>query len=438
MVYHGIVVAGAWPGSYPAGLDLGLRLNHINYRRLTMSEKKVLLEKIHITNFLSLRDVTLPLKPLTVLVGPNASGKSNVLSAINLLGRMMVAEDLPSTNYIQNLTWAGVRTEVATDIEENIGFDINISVEGKPVIYKLVLGARTKNRILQEKLVVGTEKVEVISIKNGEGHVRDENNANPTSYRSKKLALKSAGDYGNKPITSILTNFIQGWEFYDFQPNDIRRGNILSKIMEDLIPIKNLETELGLDDDGSNLKFILSYWHEHDPDRFQAVNDELHNCTRLGLEKNEDNVYLQEGAETGFPYDEIPLDRASDGTLRLMAYYVLLNQAEAPSLITIEEPERNLHPAALNNIAHVLEQLAERTQVIITTHSSQLLDAFSSESLSKNLGILLLQNLPGKGTQVINLDQTRKNREALDGWMEDFGIGSAIFDSELLQDLMAR
>ena len=55
-----------------------------------MSKEKVFLEKIHIKNFLSLRDVGLPLKPLTVLVGPNASGKSNILNALGLLNRMMM------------------------------------------------------------------------------------------------------------------------------------------------------------------------------------------------------------------------------------------------------------------------------------------------------------------------------------------------------------
>ena len=114
----------------------------------------------------------------------------------------------------------------------------------------------------------------------------------------------------------------------------------------------------------------------------------------------------------------------------------MLNQSELPSLISIEEPERNLHPGALTDIASVLEQLAERTQVITTTHSSQLLDNFKSESLSNSLGVLLLRNRPGLGTEVLNLEEIRGKRESLDGWITDFGIGSAIFDSGLLQDLM--
>ena len=105
-------------------------------------------------------------------------------------------------------------------------------------------------------------------------------------------------------------------------------------------------------------------------------------------------------------------------------------------VITIGEPERSLHPGALTDIANVLEKIAERTQVVITTHSSQLLDTFSSESLSNWLGVLLLHNPSGLGTEVINIEELRHEREALDSWIIDFGVGSAIFYSELLQDLM--
>ena len=52
--------------------------------------------------------------------------------------------------------------------------------------------------------------------------VQDEDGSNHTNYKSNKLALQSAGDYGNKPITRALTEFIKGWEFYDFQPGHMR------------------------------------------------------------------------------------------------------------------------------------------------------------------------------------------------------------------------
>ena len=44
-----------------------------------------------------------------------------------------------------------------------------------------------------------------------------------TTYKSNKLALRSAGDYGRKPVTIALTEFIRGWEFYDFEPGSMRQ-----------------------------------------------------------------------------------------------------------------------------------------------------------------------------------------------------------------------
>ena len=72
-----------------------------------MSELKAFLGQVHIENFLSLRDVDLPLKPLTILVGPNASGKSNVLSALWHLKKIITAEKLLPVEDIQDLLWAG-------------------------------------------------------------------------------------------------------------------------------------------------------------------------------------------------------------------------------------------------------------------------------------------------------------------------------------------
>ena len=183
------------------------------------------------------------------------------------------------------------------------------------------------------------------------------------------------------------------------------------------------------------LNEVLSSWYKNDRERFQNVNTSLKTSMNIGIEWSQVNgnhhLYLLEGYE-----NPIPLDRASSGTLRLIAYYILLYDPELPPLIAIEEPERNLHPGALKDIANVLEQLAERTQVIITTHSSQLLDAFNPDNLSDSLGVLLLRNRSGLGTEVLNLEEIKGKREALDGWIADFGIGSAVFDSELLQDLM--
>ncbi len=386
-----------------------------------MSEQKAFLEKVHIKNFLSLRNVTLPFKPLTVLVGPNASGKSNILDAFQFLNEIMAHEPVPPVEEIQDFLWAGEANRIS--------FQLRAKVENTLTQYEVDVKAEVDKPFVTEKLLINSLKV--ISIQNGVGKVWDEDGRNETTYNSNKLALGSAGDYGNKPITSTLTAFIKKWEFYDFQPRRIRRGlTRFSPVTKD----GHKETP-KLDDEGLILSMLLSHWYESDRERFDSVSGSLADSTNLRID-----LCIIDGVNQLCLLEEykkpIPLAGTSDGTLRLVSYYTLLNQSELPPLIAIEEPERNLHPGALMDVANVLEQLAERTQVIITTHSSQLLDTFSSKSLSDSLGVLLLRNRPGLGTEVLNIEDIRDKREALAGWIADFGIGSAVFDSGLLQDLM--
>ncbi len=381
-----------------------------------MADKNIFLKQMNLRNFLSLHEVSLPFKPLTVLVGANASGKSNILKACLVLNRMIQRrETLPESTTIQGWTWAG-------EPHGQIDFEIQLEIDNKPVIYRLVLQNSSKKPIYTENLLIND--VEVISVQDGKGQIRDENKESPIlSYSSEKLALTSAGDYGTKPITNLLTDFIKNWAFFNFMPEMMRGKNVL-------FVNPTLDIPSQLDDDGSVLKRLLFSWHEKNADKFEAVSQALASSVtqfRLKSLNEEDELGLLEGYEK-----PIPLDKASDGTLRLLAYYTLLNQSELPPLIAIEEPERNLHPAALPEVANLLEELALKTQVIVTTHSAQFIDAFEKDNLGKSLGILLLQNHKGYGTQIIDFEEEKNNRTALNGWVKDFGIGSAIFDSALL------
>ncbi len=382
-----------------------------------MTDKHIFLKQLNIRNFLSLHDVSLPFKPLTVLVGANASGKSNILKACLVLNQMVQRRDaLPNNSMMQDWTWAG-------EPNGKINFEIQLEIDNNPAIYCLVLQTHPNKPIHAEKLFIND--VEVISVLEGKGKIKADENKESSilNYFSEKLALTSAGDYGDKPITNLLIDFIKDWAFFNFMPEIMRGKNVL-------FVNHTLDTPTQLDNDGSVLKHLLASWHANNVAKFEAVNQALaSSITQFSLES------LNEEGELGLleGYDRpISLDRASDGTLRLLAYYTLLNQPELPPLIAIEEPERNLHPAALAEVANLLEELAMRTQVIVTTHSSQLLDAFEKDNLGNSLGVLLLQNHKGDGTKIIDFEKEQNNRMALSGWVQDFGIGSAIFDSELL------
>ena len=193
-------------------------------------------------------------------------------------------------------------------------------------------------RIVDEGLLVND--VKVISIQDGQHLLKDEDGENATKYKSNKLALSSAGDYGNKPITYALAEFIKGWEFHDFRPKLDRFPGFHAS------PERNPV---------SRLSKLLSHWHNNDRDRFNSVNESLEASTNFKIEKHSIDGVPQlalEGHRSGASFET-----ASDGTLRLIEYYTLLNRPEFPPLIAIEEPERNLHPGALTEIAKFLKNL---------------------------------------------------------------------------------
>ncbi|MEB3191998.1 MAG: AAA family ATPase [Snowella sp.] len=391
-----------------------------------------------IRNFKSLEDVTLNFRDLTIIVGANATGKSNCLKALEFLNEL-VKDGSPSS--LIKIQENYLRTDIDDD---NLTLEINLQEDKIPINYQVTLSINDKVcSFAQENLKI--DEIKVIEIANNQGKVWDEDGQNKQVYQSSigNLALKSAGNFGKKPITSTLNNFIDEWKFYNFDPDMIRRTNtnnlvwIASRLEEEENP------KLELDSYGSNISIILlclSFLQKQKNELnefnniLNAINQELNNCLGISLkqaEKNKPFIKVQE-----IDGKEIDLFNLSDGTLRIITYYILLYQIILPPLIGIEEPERNLHPAMLPTVASILKRLSQRTQVIITTHSSQLLDCFSSDEINSDISVLLLSKKDASGTQVFRLDELSKKRADLAEWMQDFGVGSAVYHSNLLQELL--
>ena len=391
-----------------------------------MFEETAQLQEIHVANFLSLRDVDIPLKRLTVLVGPNACGKSNIIKALRLLKQMMTDEELPSVKTIQESLWAGEANHIA--------FGLQTALQESRIEYDLIIEAKANNLAAAETLSV--DDVQLISTRKGERWVRDGDCRKTIECKSDKLAVSAVDNHRNKPITKAFAQSIQDWHIYDFQPHLIRRGLArLSSVGASELREPESAEYSPTRGNRQPLSHDLRDWYHNDRERFESVNRSLQASMNLKIDQREingDNQFCLLGKHT----QPIPLTRASDGTLRFLEYYILLNMPNPPSLIALEEPERNLHPDAIMAVADFLERLAIGSQVIITTHSSQLLDTFDPENFPDSLEVLLLRNPQGSGTEVTNLEDIRGNRPALDGWITDFGIGSAIFDSALLREPM--
>lgn len=103
----------------------------------------------------------------------------------------------------------------------------------------------------------------------------------------------------------------------------------------------------------------------------------------------------------------------SDGTLRFIALATLFLQPEQfrSSVILVDEPELGLHPYAIEMLAALIRQASVKTQVIVATQSSLLLDHFAPDDV-------LVANRVDGGTQL-----TRLRTEQLAAWLEDYSLG---------------
>ncbi len=388
-----------------------------------------------IKNFKSLGDVELNFRNLTILVGANSSGKSNSLEALNFLKTLLIAPSPPPLEYmhkILRLDTKDINYEISLEDDENNKADYIISVR-----------ENEKNALITREYLT-VNGIEVIDIVNGEGQVNDENGENNQKYQSSSesidgLALRTAGNFGNKPFTRKLASYIKNWKFYDIDPDLIKSyPDMIEKIAKSISkPHQINDITPSLNPSASKAHQILQYWAKNDRNKFDEISQELQDCLKISLNSVEDpdgELIVKVVEEDG---KEIVLSNMSDGTLRLIAYFILLYQSDIPTLIGLEEPERNFHPGILKDIASIIKRLSHRTQVIFTTHSSQLLDCFAPEEISSDISVILLNKKGSNGTKSCLLDQLAENRQEILDWMSDFGLGSAIYHSHLIEEILA-
>lgn len=386
------------------------------------------LKSAHIKNFKSLGDVNLNFKNLTIIVGANSSGKSCCLESLNLLKIIVKrGKTLPSWYLEDDIRIgegsSGITLQVFIRDAKDADYSVNLALKGN---------SEENFIIASENLAIS--KTKVIAISKGEGEVRDENNKGKQLYRATPdtVALSSTGSFGIKPVTKNVADFIKQWEFYDLDPGFIKSYETRGFKSE------TSDNPTRLDSFGQQLQGLLQHWASDSNDQlFKEVSGEIQQCLNIDLisgdHKGKQVIKIKE--QNGL---EIPFSNLSDGTLRMIGYCSLLYAPDIPSLIAIEEPERNLHPGILQDLASILKRLSQKTQVVITTHSSQLLDCFDISDISRDVSIILVKKNLELGTEAIGLDKLSQDCDALQDWMQDFGIGNAIFHSNLLQGVLAN
>ncbi|MBI5154152.1 AAA family ATPase [Candidatus Poribacteria bacterium] len=169
-----------------------------------------------------------------------------------------------------------------------------------------------------------------------------------------------------------------------------------------------------LEEDLSNLAVVLNKLSEVSEVR-SAI---LKHMERLLRGTSHFGVSLQPGVGQIFLHENgmrIPALRLSDGTLRALALMTILCDPRPPPLICLEEPELGLHPDAVTVIADLLREASKRCQIIVTTHSEVLVDAFSEEPEA----IIVFEKDDERGTRM-----QRLSKEKLSEWLKEYSLNT--------------
>lgn len=374
----------------------------------------MMLTSIQLTNFLSFGEDSQPLllRPLNVVIGPNGSGKSNLIEAIDLLrsapGKLLtpiregggvrdwlwkgsaqtptakvdaiVANPRGPTSllYVLSFTEVGQRFEI---VDERIENDRPDTGHDKPYFYYRfenghgVLNIKGKNRRLQHEDIDVTSSILA--------QRRD-----PDQYPE----LTYLGDAFGK------IRLYREWSF----------GRHTAPRLPQRTDLPNDQ----LEPDGSNLGLVLNRLRREPRvkkrllDALCALYDGIDDFDTL-IEGGTVQVFLHEGRIT------VPATRLSDGTLRYLCLLAILCHPNPPPLVCIEEPELGLHPDVLPTVAELLKEASQRTQLIVTTHSDELVDAMSDAPEA----VVVAERRDG-GTTL-----TRLNAGQLRPWLEKYRLG---------------
>ncbi|MCL4515503.1 MAG: AAA family ATPase [Firmicutes bacterium] len=185
------------------------------------------------------------------------------------------------------------------------------------------------------------------------------------------LAVNTLGQLAKNPRVSALRRFITGWYLSYLTADNAR-----------VVPEAGPQERLSAS--GDNLPNVIQYLREQHPKRLEEILDAL--SRRVPRLEKVDTELLADGRLL-LQIKDAPFERpilakfASDGTLKMLAYLTILYDPEPPPLIGIEEPENQLHPRLLQELAEECREATAHTQLMVTTHSPFFVNGLKPEEL---------------------------------------------------------
>ncbi|MEZ4403665.1 MAG: AAA family ATPase [Kofleriaceae bacterium] len=342
------------------------------------------IDRLKVENYRALRSLELTeLTPLTVLLGPNGSGKSTVFDVFSFLSECFTAS-LRSA-WEKRGRFKELRTRGQTG---PIVFELTYreTPDEQPTTYTLTVdedagGPFVASEILKWRRVERNQPgtpYQVLNFANGKGWVipgerplKDDKKVWETLDERDLLAVSTLGRLQSNPRVAALRRFITSW-YVSYLSIDDTRGQ----------PEPGAQERLSRT--GDNLANVIQFLKERHPDRlveiFARLSQRVPRLERVLSDPMPDGRLLLTIKDA--PFDEPVLARfASDGTLKMLAYLMVLHDPTPPPFIGIEEPENFLHPRLLPGLAEECRSITERSQLLVTTHSPFFLDVLQPDQV---------------------------------------------------------
>lgn len=382
------------------------------------------IQGIQIKNFRSLRNITLgklwqlqdkePLTPMTAVIGKNGVGKSTLFDAFGFLAdclRHGVEEacDLQGRGGFNRIRSQGTTEPVEFEIyykEDSkarpITYELSIALDGqkRPYVYKERLRQRRKGQkhgwpfsfLLLEKgegiawkgeragkQIDESDSFDLRDLVTRIEREEDEEESRETEIVKladpRRLGIATLGALKQHPRISAFREFIEGWYLSYFTPDAARS-----------LPRAGAQRHLNIH--GDNLGNVVQFMEREHPQRFQQIlkriAEKIPGVHKIKTTKTPDGRLLLCFNDKGFK-EPFYAQQMSDGTLKLFAYLLLLEDPSPPPFLCIEEPENGLYHKLLQTLASEFRTHAtkrkNKSQLFITTHQPYLVDALNPEEV---------------------------------------------------------
>ena len=359
-----------------------------------------------------------PLQPLNVLIGPNASGKSNLIEALSILAGAPwdIQDPIRRGGGVRDWLWKGAEQSPTATVDVSLTYDKLLLSYVMPIRYRLSFtDIRGRFQFVDEAVESATNDVQphiyydyregrpIINVKGKNRATRileDEEVSHDQSILSQRR------DPHSYPELANVGSLFQGMGFY-------RELNFGRNAPSRLPQRADLRQDVLLSD-ASNLSLVLSDLLNKPPikerilERMRDFYPSFKDVTTPVIGGTVQTFFHEEDL-----VHSVPATRLSDGSLRFLYLLAVLCHPNPPLIVCIEEPELGLHPDIIPEVAKLLLEASQRSQIFVTTHSDILVDALTHVPEA----VIVCEKIDG-ATQLRRLDA-----DELKPWLENYRLG---------------